>query len=89
MLPPKMGDGVLGSNSGGLNPTGASFVGASSAMALMVVLGGNEDLGSFGAVKESDDDDFHGAATRSPERVGVKREAWVAMAMENCGGGVI
>ena len=65
-----------------MNPTGASFVGASSAMALMVVVrGATEDLGSFWVVKESDEDDFHATATRSPERVGVKREAWVAMAM--------
>lgn len=85
MLPPKMGEGVLGSNSGGVKPTGASFVGASSAMALIVVLGATEDLGSFGVVKESEDDDFHGTVTRSPERVGVKREAWVAMAMREGG----
>ena len=40
MLPAKIGDGVLGSSSGGVNPAGASFggagVGASAAVALMV-----------------------------------------------------
>lgn len=38
MLPAKIGDGVLGSSSGGVNPTGASLVGISpAAVALMVV----------------------------------------------------
>lgn len=76
MLPPKMGDGVLGSSSGGVKPTGAaSFVGVSvvsSAMALMLrgtVLSGLEDR---------DDGCFHGTVARwldlAAERAaGVKR----------------
>lgn len=84
MLPPKIGDGVLGSSSGGVNPTGASSLAGASAFpsaaaALMVVLG--ENLGSLGFRKDRDDeaDCFYARAARSPDlepmRVGVKREA--------------
>lgn len=82
MLPPKIGDGVLGSNSGGVKPTGASSLGgasAPSAAALMDIL---ENLRVFKPVKAKEEDCFHGKATRSPDfGAGVKREAWVAMAM--------
>lgn len=90
MLPPKIGDGVFGSNSGGVKPTGASsFVGASvlpsAAAALMAVRSGMAvDLSGLGAVKEMREDCFHGDF--GLERVvGVKREAWVAMAMVEFG----
>lgn len=91
MLPPKIGEGVFGSNSGGVKPTGASFVGVSvclSAAAALMVLDAAENLSDLGVVKGERDvkDCFQGAATRSPEfevdKVGVKREAWVAMAMK-------
>lgn len=93
MLPPKIGDGVFGSSSGGVKPTGASFVAVVSAFssvasALMVrgamMLFGDLKLGSVrngGCFRNT-------AAMRSPDfgvrRVdGVKREAWVAIAIEN------
>lgn len=80
MLPAKMGDGVLGSSSGGVNPTGASLVGVatSSAAALMVKVR-EVSLSCFTAVKE---DCFHGET--GFESVGVKREACAAMAIEDC-----
>ena len=94
MLPPKIGEGVFGSNSGGVNPTGASsfFSGAftfSSAAALTVVLGKVVNLRGLGVVKDKVVDCFHGTGTRSlglgPDRGGVKREAWVAMAILRIG----
>lgn len=87
MLPPKIGEGVFGSNSGGVNPTGASsfVVALSSAAAALIVL---VNLRGLGLVKDTVDGCFHGTVTRSlglgpgPERgVVVKMEAWVAMAM--------
>lgn len=90
MLPPKIGDGVFGSSSGGVNPAGASgslvVAGASSAMARMGRWATAETLPLVGLRAENCARDcFHGAATRSPEfgaeSVGVKREACVAMAM--------
>lgn len=87
MLPPKIGEGVFGSSSGGVNPTGAAstFAGASvvsSAAAALIVL---ENLRGFGLEKERLEFCFHGTEARSlalrPERGGVKREAWVAIAM--------
>ena len=79
MLPAKMGDGVFGSSSGGVNPTGSSLVGAatSSAAALMVVKVREVNLSCLTAKEEG----FHGDA--GFERVGVKREAWAAMAIED------
>ena len=87
MLPPKIGDGVFGSSSGGVKPTGASFVGASvfsSAMALMER--GTYLSGLVAVVIDRDDGCFHGMVARSLElaverAAGVKREAWVAMAI--------
>ena len=89
MLPPKIGDGVFGSSSGGVNPTGASsFAGggcvlASSAATRNVL----EVVSLWGlGVKDKVVDCFHGTVMRSvgfeAEMGGVKREAWVAMAME-------
>lgn len=85
MLPPKIGEGVFGSSSGGVKPTGASFVTASavsSAAAALIVL---ENLRGLGEEKEKVGDCFHGTETRSvglrAEKEGLKREAWVAMAM--------
>lgn len=82
MLPPKMGDGVLGSSWGGVNPTGASFVGASvfsSAAAL------TEKLSGLGLLKDKENevDGFHGSLFVLPvvEIVGVKRPAWAAMVL--------
>lgn len=76
MLPPKIGDGVLGSSSGGVKPTGASFVGVSvfpSAMALMVLVRGAL---CFSGLTENDDDCFHGAEDLVVEKLaGAKREA--------------
>ena len=72
MLPPKIGDGVLGSNCGGVNPTGASFfVGASdgaSVLALIVVRFGAVNLSVLGVAKDKVDD-------FEAEKGGVKREA--------------
>ena len=89
MLPPKIGDGVLGSNCGGVKPTGASFTGASafpSAAAALIVRDGMLDLADLALVKDKVDGCFHDEMRRSPEfgvdSVGVNREAWVAMAME-------
>ena len=83
MLPPKIGLGVLGSSSGGVKPTGASLVGASAAV--LTVRGGTANLVGLKLGKDKVDGCFHEATTRSPdfgvERVDVKREAWVAMAM--------
>jgi len=80
VLPPKIGEGVFGSSSGGVNPTGASVV-WSVAAALIV----RENLRGFEVEKERVEDCFHGAVARSlglrPERGGVKREAWVAIAI--------
>ena len=63
MLPANMGDGVLGSSSGGVNPTGASLVGASSeaaeAAALMVVNLGDDLSGLMVVMEVSGDDCFH------------------------------
>ena len=83
---------MFGSNSGGVNPTGASFVAVSSAAAALIVRDVN--LIGLGPVKVSDDDCFHGAAMRSPDfaaerAVGVKREAWVAIAMKGVVCGVV
>lgn len=92
MLPAKIGEGVLGSNSGGVNPTGAALAGASagasaaSPAAALIVRWETQNLSCLGLVKERVEDCFHGTVTRSPdfeaERGGVKREAWVAMAMK-------
>ena len=38
MLPAKMGDGVFGSSSGGVNPTGACLVGTSSVVAAVALM---------------------------------------------------
>lgn len=90
MLPPKIGDGVVGSSSGGVKPTGASFGGAtvfsSAAALILMVLVVEESMSGFGAMKEEDTDCFHGTVERSTlvfgaEGVGVKRVACVAMAM--------
>ena len=86
MLPPNIGDGVLRSSSGGVNPTGASFVAISSvAFALMVHSANFYDL-KLGSV--TNDDCFQGTATRSTDFgaesvAGVKREACVVIAIEN------
>lgn len=91
MLPAKIGEGVFGSNSGGVKPTGASsLVGASaafpSAAAALIVRCATDNLSGLGLIKDKVGDCFHGTVTRSPdfeaERLGVKREAWVAMAMK-------
>ena len=76
MLPAKIGDGVFGSNCGGVNPAGAAAVDASSAMALMVLVAMLVLIG-LGLANATRDDCFHGTVTRSlgEERVGVKREA--------------
>lgn len=92
MLPAKIGEGVFGSSSGGVNPTGAaasSFAGAgagaasvfSSAAALIIVLFDvpAENFAVFGVAREKEDD-FHDLEMGSP---GEKRDAWVAMAMED------
>lgn len=93
MLPPKIGEGVVGSSSGGVKPTGASsFVSASvfssTEAATLTVRCATENLSGLGVVKGMVGDCFHGTVTRSPdfeaERGGVKREAWVAMAMKGC-----
>ena len=68
MLPPKIGDGVLGSNCGGVNPTGASFFVGASVLALIVVRFGAENLSVLGVVKDKADD-------FEAEKGGVKREA--------------
>lgn len=68
MLPPKIGDGVLGSNCGGVNPTGASFFVGASVLALIVVRFGAEKLSVLGVVKDKADD-------FEAEKGGVKREA--------------
>jgi len=89
VLPPKIGEGVFGSSSGGVNPTGASFVTASAAVsspaAALTVF---DNLRGFAEGKEKVGDCFHGTETRSvglrAEKGGVKREAWVAMAMGKC-----
>lgn len=76
MLPPKIGDGVVGSSSGGVKPTGASasFVGAtvfSSAAEILMGLDATvERVSDLGAMKVEVTDCFHGA-----EAVGVKRVA--------------
>ncbi|GKU86576.1 hypothetical protein SLEP1_g1088 [Rubroshorea leprosula] len=83
-----MGDGVLGSNSGGVKPTGASFAGAASvfpsAAAALMVLEKEKDL----VVKEIEEDGFHGARGRLLDFgvviAGVKRAAaWAAMAVKD------
>lgn len=83
MLPAKIGEGVVGSNSGGVNPIGAfSLVSASapSAAAARTVL---ENLTVLELLNDTDEDAFHGIATRSPDfRVVVKMEVCVAMAMD-------
>lgn len=80
MLPAKIGDGVLGSSSGGVKPTGASLVGTSSAAAALMVVKRAVDLGGLTVVKEVIGEDcFHGED--GLEIDGVKREAWVAMAI--------
>lgn len=77
MLPLKIGDGVFGSNSGGVKPTGAaSFVATPSAAASARMErrdGATVDLSGLTVVKEESDDCFHGDF--GLERVGVKREA--------------
>lgn len=93
MLPPKIGEGVFGSNSGGVNPTGAgagagafsvltgvSVLSSADAAVLIVVLGeAVVNLIGLSVMKDKVDGCFHGLGV---ERGGVKREAWVAMAME-------
>lgn len=96
MLPAKIGEGVFGSNSGGVKPTGASsFAGVSvaaafpsAAEALIVLEAVFGNLSGFGVTKEEEIDCFHGTTTRSlvleAERVGVKRVvAWHAMVGED------
>lgn len=93
MLPPKIGEGVLGSSSGGVNPTGASslagaasvFV-SSAAKTLTERDGAWESLRGLGVAKEVVEMDcFHEAVALSTETpvLGTKRlvVAWVAMAM--------
>nr|GMD70474.1 Calcium-binding EF-hand [Ipomoea batatas] len=90
VLPPKMGDGVLGSRVGGVNPTGASLVGASVVSSAMARMGRHAAAGLFrplGTTEKQWRDCFQGAATRSAaglaaESGEAKREAWAAMAME-------
>lgn len=89
MLPPKMGDGVLGSRVGGVNPTGASLVGASVDSSAMARMGrhGVADLFSPLGTEKQWRDCFQGAATRSAAGLAAEsgeanREAWAAMAME-------
>lgn len=61
MLPPKIGDGVFGSNSGGVKPTGASVLPSAAAVALMAVRSGVAvALSGLGVVKEMREDCFHG-----------------------------
>lgn len=83
MLPPKIGDGVFGSSSGGVNPTGASFVGVSvfSAAARMVARGARGEEKRGLGVKERRGEGLNLEVERE---FGVKREAWVAMAMVEC-----
>ena len=85
MLPPKIGEGVFGSSSGGVNPTGASFVATSvaasvlsSVAAIFVVLGVN--LVGLREMKDRVEGCFHVLGVESG---GVKREACVAIAMVN------
>ena len=78
VLPPKIGEGVLGSSSGGVNPTGASFAGGasvfSSAAATFKLLCGMEIVSGLG-VKANDEVGFHGARVFGVVMVGVKRPA--------------
>ena len=76
---------MFGSNSGGVKPTGASVLPSAAAVALMAVRSGVAvALSGLGVVKEMREDCFHGDF--GLERVvGVKREAWVAMAMVEFG----
>lgn len=81
MLLLKNGDGILGSNSGGVKPSGASLTGGSvfsSALTLMDLLIGLE------FENEENEDGFHGTRVRLLDFVvvmvvWVKRPAWVAM----------
>lgn len=86
MLPPKIGDGVFGSSSGGVKPTGASFVGASvfsSAAAALTVLWAMDKVRGLGLVNKKDEVGFHGIRgsllVLGVVILGVKRPAWVAM----------
>ena len=76
MLPPKIGDGVFGSNSGGVKPTGASTVFSSVAATLTVR--DAEKLRDL-VLKGNDGDGFHGTRAwevdLAVERDGVKRVA--------------
>lgn len=72
MLPPKIGDGVLGSNSGGVKPTGASVF--SSVTAARMVRDVEKVRGRW-PVTGKDADGFHGA------------RAWVVdLGGDDCGG---
>lgn len=75
MLPLKIGEGVFGSNSGGVKPTGASV--ASSVTAAVLMLLEIVSLKRFGLVKDNVGDCFHGTETCSLglalEKGGVKR----------------
>lgn len=85
MLPPKIGEGVLGSSSGGVNPTGASsslVTGAASVFssaALITVL--DDDLKLRGLKEKDMVDWLLKEESVEEETGGVKREAWEAMAM--------
>lgn len=93
MLPPKIGDGVVGSNSGGVKPTGASFFAGTSVLPSVLPSAAEtftvlwvENFRDLGVVKVEESDCFHGTETWlldfGAERVGVKSVAWVAMAMK-------
>ena len=80
MLPAKIGEGVLGSSSGGENPAGASVAAAASASAETLTI--REDaaglMRGLELMKERVEDCFHGIVTAvdlGVESDGVKRVA--------------
>lgn len=78
MLPPKIGEGVFGSNCGGVKPTGASafVVAAAAASSAMALMGRGVEAVDLSCLGEKEARDcFHGAEDFEAERAGVKREA--------------
>ena len=78
MLPPKIGEGVFGSNCGGVKPTGASasFVAAAAASSAMALMGRGAETVDLSCLGEKEARDcFHGEEDFGAERAGVKREA--------------
>lgn len=80
MLPAKIGEGVLGSSSGGENPAGASVAVAAVSASAETLSDREEEVGLVKGLvrKESVGDCFHGmemAVDLGVEREGVKRVA--------------